>query len=101
MEHISLAHGNGGRLMRDLIEDVFARHLGNPGLDVPGDVEIVGVDGTEAGAHLQPALTSIAQDRRTLVTRAVEMLLAMQNGDGDGEPERILVPTRLVVRDSA
>lgn len=37
MEHISLAHGNGGRLMRDLIEDVFARHLGNPGLDVQGD----------------------------------------------------------------
>jgi hydrogenase expression/formation protein HypE len=37
MEHISLAHGNGGRLMRELIENVFARHLGNPGLDVQGD----------------------------------------------------------------
>lgn len=35
--HISLAHGNGGRLMRELIEDIFARHLGNPDLDVQAD----------------------------------------------------------------
>jgi hydrogenase expression/formation protein HypE len=35
--HISLAHGNGGRFMRELIEAVFARHLANPGLDVHAD----------------------------------------------------------------
>ncbi|CAK0774535.1 Carbamoyl dehydratase HypE [Gammaproteobacteria bacterium] len=28
--HISLAHGNGGRFMRELIGDVFVRHLANP-----------------------------------------------------------------------
>src|SRR4030065_272584 len=27
---ILLAHGNGGRLMRELITDIFARHLRNP-----------------------------------------------------------------------
>jgi len=32
--HISLAHGNGGRFMRDLIDDIFARHLANPSLNV-------------------------------------------------------------------
>ncbi len=32
--HISLAHGNGGRHMRALIEHLFARHLGGPDLDV-------------------------------------------------------------------
>ncbi len=32
--HISLAHGNGGRHMRALIEHLFARHLGGPELDV-------------------------------------------------------------------
>ncbi len=31
---ISLAHGNGGRYMRELIRDVFASHLDHPGLDV-------------------------------------------------------------------
>ncbi len=34
---ISLAHGNGGRLMRELIDEVFARHLDNPGLDTRVD----------------------------------------------------------------
>ena len=33
-KHISLAHGNGGRYMRELIADVFARHLANPDLDI-------------------------------------------------------------------
>lgn len=31
--HISLAHGNGGRFMRELIQEVFARHLANDSLD--------------------------------------------------------------------
>lgn len=31
--HISLAHGNGGRYMNELIVGVFARHLANPDLD--------------------------------------------------------------------
>ena len=35
--HISLAHGNGGRFMRELIDEVFARHLSNPALDVHAD----------------------------------------------------------------
>ncbi|NOQ89129.1 MAG: hydrogenase expression/formation protein HypE [Gammaproteobacteria bacterium] len=33
--HISLAHGNGGRYMRELIEEIFARHLANPDLATP------------------------------------------------------------------
>lgn len=35
--HISLAHGNGGRFMRELIEEVFARHLNNPELNTSVD----------------------------------------------------------------
>ncbi|MBS1213997.1 MAG: hypE, partial [Proteobacteria bacterium] len=35
--HVSLAHGNGGRLMRELIEDLFRRHLGNELLDTGAD----------------------------------------------------------------
>jgi hydrogenase expression/formation protein HypE len=36
-ERISLAHGNGGRFMRELIEEVFAHHLGADDLDVRAD----------------------------------------------------------------
>jgi hydrogenase expression/formation protein HypE len=35
--HIALAHGNGGRFMRELIDEVFAHHLANPALDVRAD----------------------------------------------------------------
>ena len=35
--YVTLAHGNGGRYMRELIAEIFARHLANPGLDVSQD----------------------------------------------------------------
>jgi hydrogenase expression/formation protein HypE len=36
-EVITLAHGNGGRFMRELIRDVFARHLANANFDFSAD----------------------------------------------------------------
>ena len=36
-QYITLAHGNGGRLMRELIEEIFARQLDNPRLDTHAD----------------------------------------------------------------
>lgn len=35
--HIALAHGNGGRYMRELIQEVFARQLQCPALDTNAD----------------------------------------------------------------
>lgn len=34
---VTLAHGNGGRFTRELIVEIFARHLSNPQLDITGD----------------------------------------------------------------
>jgi hydrogenase expression/formation protein HypE len=57
--HISLAHGNGGRYMRELIEELFARHLANPLLDVHTDAaRLPDMDGeimvTTDGFTVQP-----------------------------------------------
>lgn len=57
--HISLAHGNGGRYMRELIEEVFARHLANPLLNVHVDAAALhALDGelmvTTDGFTVQP-----------------------------------------------
>ncbi len=57
--HISLAHGNGGRYMRELIETLFARHLVNPLLDVHTDAAALpALDGilmvTTDGFTVQP-----------------------------------------------
>jgi hydrogenase expression/formation protein HypE len=38
---VTLAHGNGGRLMRALIEQVFVRHLANPDLNIQADAAIL------------------------------------------------------------
>ena len=56
---ISLAHGNGGRFMRELIEDVFARHLGRDELDTQADAVPIALDGgdvliTTDGFTVQP-----------------------------------------------
>ena len=44
--HVSLAHGNGGRYMRELIAEVFARHLANPYLHTDTDAAILPWDGS-------------------------------------------------------
>ena len=57
--HISLAHGNGGRFMRELIDEVFARHLANDRLDVQVDAASLSLDSrdvvfTTDGFTVQP-----------------------------------------------
>jgi hydrogenase expression/formation protein HypE len=46
-ERISLAHGNGGRFMRELIDEIFLRHLGHSGLDVQADAVPIALNGGE------------------------------------------------------
>jgi hydrogenase expression/formation protein HypE len=46
-DRISLAHGNGGRFMRELIDDVFARHIGREQLDVQADAVAIDLDDGE------------------------------------------------------
>ncbi len=59
-QRIRLAHGNGGRLMRELIEGLFARHFSNPLLDTGGDASRVPLPGagelmmTTDGFTVQP-----------------------------------------------
>ncbi|HID81043.1 MAG TPA: hydrogenase expression/formation protein HypE [Chromatiales bacterium] len=45
--HVSLAHGNGGRFMRELIREIFEHHLGNPDLDINTDAVTLTIDGPE------------------------------------------------------
>lgn len=40
-QRILLAHGNGGRFMRELIAGLFARHLANPALDTDADAVLL------------------------------------------------------------
>ncbi len=47
-DRISLAHGNGGRFMRELIEEIFAQHLGRDELDTQADAVPIALNGGDA-----------------------------------------------------
>jgi DNA-binding LacI/PurR family transcriptional regulator len=61
------------------------------GLDVPGDVSIIGYDDVPEAAHLWPPLTTVRQDFAEMGRRCIETLL------GEEEPPAPLVP-ELVLR---
>jgi hydrogenase expression/formation protein HypE len=56
-KHISLAHGNGGRYMRELIAEIFARHLSNPERDDALDVTLDAAP-INLGSDGQPFITT-------------------------------------------
>jgi DNA-binding LacI/PurR family transcriptional regulator len=68
------------------------------GLDVPGDISIVGFDDIPEAAHFSPPLTTVRQNFAELGRRAVALLLGELDGGIAGGHERIA--PELVVRSS-
>lgn len=67
------------------------------GLDVPGDISIVGFDDVPEAAHYFPPLTTVRQNFAEVGRRAVGMLIAeLQGSEADHDPIR----PELVVRSS-
>ncbi len=105
----------GGAAMRELLErnaaidgvfvasDLMARGaisaLRAQGKRVPEDVAVVGFDDSSAATNGEIGLTTVHQPSRQMGTEMALMLLDLVSGDPT-ERERVL-PTRLVVRESA
>ncbi|WP_439378270.1 LacI family DNA-binding transcriptional regulator [Amycolatopsis lexingtonensis] len=68
------------------------------GLRVPDDLAVVGFDDIEVASLVDPALTTVAQDKPGFGTAAAGALLAMIENVAAPEPVRL--PTKLVIRDS-
>ena len=79
------------------------RALAEAGLNVPGDVAVVGFDNVLEGQFTMPNLTSVDPQRSEIARFAVEALTRRIGvGGGAGEPaRRVEVPARLIVRESA
>lgn len=69
------------------------------GLDVPGDVAVVGYDDLPAAAIATPPLTTVRQPIRRFGALAVETLLDIIE-TGPEPPRHILLPTELVIRET-
>lgn len=70
------------------------------GLRVPEDLALIGFDDFELSPVLRPRFTLVQQPTAELGRRAAEMLFARLNGEGRPEPQRLVLPTELVVRES-
>ncbi len=67
------------------------------GLDVPGDISIVGFDDIPESAHFWPPLTTVRQDFAELGRRCVDVLLGPL---GDSAPVPATIVPELLVRSS-
>lgn len=74
--------------------------LTEAGVEVPGQLSVVGYDDVEAAALVRPALTTVAQDPGQLAAAVAGLLADLIAGDGPESGSPRLVPNRLVVRDS-
>jgi DNA-binding LacI/PurR family transcriptional regulator len=69
------------------------------GLRVPDHLAVIGFDDLSFAAHLSPALTTIAQPRMDIGSRAAHLLINRIEGDTE-PPKQIVLPTSLVIRES-
>jgi LacI family transcriptional regulator len=69
------------------------------GLAIPRDVSVVGFDNIPESALIEPPLTTIDQSIQEMGRRAVELLIAVIEGD-TGLTQQVTLPTRLIVRQS-
>jgi LacI family transcriptional regulator len=96
--------------MRPRIDAVFAANdpaaigamkaIWEAGLRVPDDIAVVGVGDIALGDLLRVPLTTVAWSRKDQGRHAAELLL---NGldEEDDVPQRVIIPPRLVVRESS
>ncbi|GAA5102739.1 LacI family DNA-binding transcriptional regulator [Haloechinothrix salitolerans] len=68
------------------------------GRDVPGDVAVVGFNDIVTARQTQPALTTIRQPIEALGQEMTRVLLRLIDGE---RPTPLILPTELVIRDSA
>jgi signal transduction histidine kinase len=82
--------------------DLFAlgalKALRERGIQVPGEIAIAGFNDSREGQAVTPPLTSVAALFHRQGERAIEMMLDMLAGEC--VPEQVVLPSRLVVRQS-
>ena len=73
------------------------------GLDVPGDLSIIGFDDTSIADNIWPPLTTVHQPIAAMARAAVDLVLEeiRRHRDGGGEPRQLMHPHTLIVRDSS
>jgi LacI family transcriptional regulator len=108
--------GSGITAMRQLLKasptavfaasDIMAigalRELIEVGMEVPGDIALVGFDNIPVSGVVQPPLSTVRQPIERLGAMAVDVLIDLLDtpSPADGHTQKIVLPTELAVRKS-
>jgi len=89
--------------LNDIIASGVLKAAHDLGLSVPGDVGIIGVSnltGISFWSSFQVPLSSVDQDVAAIADRTSEVVLQLLNPDAKAASRRVLVPLKLVARNS-
>ncbi len=85
----------------DIVAIGAFREALDAGLRVPEDLSVVGFDDIPVSAFIHPSLTTVAVPKWEMGQRAAEVLQSRIQGDGAASPpQRLVLPTTLIVRES-
>ena len=70
------------------------------GVRVPADLALAGFDDIEDGRYSTPSLTTVSPDKQQIAARALQCLADRVEGGSTAAAQRVVVPHRLVVRES-
>ena len=85
--------------LNDLMALGALRAAAEAGCSVPGDLAVVGYDDLEIARFANPPLTTIAQPKKEIGVKAIELLVDRISQKGR-PPSRLVLPPELIVRRS-
>jgi LacI family transcriptional regulator len=71
------------------------------GLNVPGDIAVIGAGNVHYSSHLRVPLSTVDQRSTVIGETAGELLAKSMEAKTTSQPERVLITPRLVVRESS
>ncbi len=86
--------------LNDLAAFGVMRAARDLGLEVPGDVSVVGIDGVPLAEQMFVSLSTVRQPHEEMAAKAVEFLLSRIEGDEDVEPRSAEFATDFIGRES-
>ena len=102
LKRFLLSHPNCTAIMAscDELAECMLTCMHRMGLSVPRDISLTGFNNISSTGRTYPALTTVAQPADEIGRSAVGMILKSINNNDVFTPEQVVVPTRLIVRES-
>ena len=85
----------GTRILSGVLQAI--RHSGQT---IPEEISVIGIGDTDLSRLFSPAITSLTWDLDAVGSAAAELLLKRLDQEEEAEPERVIITTQLVLRES-